>query len=298
MPGSFPQIVQSRAEVIVAYQTQLRLQPSQALVRLDGLYGNGAIVVDLIAAAVGWVMRGKDYGLLDLSQVKDRLALPADEQFTHPESRTCRDLFDCGELPVTRDAHRSRLIVATHQAATSPVGVTRDGIVSELFFTALPALSFTAADVVRLYLHRGSFETELADGDREQNSDQWCSFTTHGQEIWQILSQWIWNMRQELSQQWQPTQMRLTVFAEAQTAAEPPSTPVTSQPASEHPLAEPPFGLPQWACPARVGSLGGEHFVFQPDGTLCCPQGAILYPKRTTSRTRWNTARALLRPHC
>ncbi|HAT45439.1 MAG TPA: hypothetical protein DCS90_10090, partial [Ktedonobacter sp.] len=85
--------------VIVAYQTALGLLPSQALVRLDGLYGNGAIVVDLIAAGVCFVMRGKDSALLDLTQVKVRLALPADEQFTHPESGTCRNLFDCGEVP-------------------------------------------------------------------------------------------------------------------------------------------------------------------------------------------------------
>src|SRR6266849_4790669 len=112
-------------EVIVAYQTALGLQPAQALVRLDGLYGNGAIVVDLIAAAVGWVMRGKDYGLLDLTQVKERLALPADEQFTHPESGTCRDLFDCGEVPVTAQGHHCRVIVATHAATTTkaPNGV-------------------------------------------------------------------------------------------------------------------------------------------------------------------------------
>jgi len=47
--------------VIAAYQTALGLLPAQALVRLDGLYGNGAIVVDLIAAGVCFVMRGKDY---------------------------------------------------------------------------------------------------------------------------------------------------------------------------------------------------------------------------------------------
>ncbi len=264
-------------EVIVAYQTALGLQPAQALVRLDGLYGNGAIVVDLIAAAVGWVMRGKDYGLLDLPYVKERLALPADEQFTHPESRLCRDLFDCGQLPVTAEGHRSRVIVATHQGATSPVGVTRDGTVYELFFTGLPALGFTAADVAKLYLHRGSFETELADEDLEQDSDRWCSFTRHGQEIWQILSQWMWNLRQELSQQWQPTQMRLTVFAEAQTEASPPSAHVASAPISEPSPEAPAFGPPQWARPARVGSLGGEYFVLQPNGTLRCPQGATLY---------------------
>jgi hypothetical protein len=72
------------------------------------------------------------------------------------------------------------VIVATHQASSSPVGVTRDGVVYELFFTGLPARGFTAADVVKLYLHRGSFETSLADEDREQDSDRWCSFTMHG----------------------------------------------------------------------------------------------------------------------
>jgi hypothetical protein len=104
------------------------------------------------------------------------LVLKGHEQFTHPESGTCRDLFDCGEVPVTAEGHRSRLIVATHQATTSPIGVIRDQRVYELFFTALPALGFTAADVVKLYLHRGSFETVLADEDREQDSDRWSSY--------------------------------------------------------------------------------------------------------------------------
>jgi hypothetical protein len=151
----------------------------------------------------------------DVMQVKPRLALPADEQFTHPESGTCRDLFDCGQVPVTAQGHHCRVIVATHAATTAkaPIGVTRDGLVSELFFTALPAAGFTAADVVTLSLHRGSFETVLADEDREQASDRWSSYTPHGQEVWQILSQWVWNLRQELSQQWQPTSMRLTEFS-------------------------------------------------------------------------------------
>jgi hypothetical protein len=201
--------------VIGAYQTALGLLPGQALVRLDGQYGNGTIVVDLIAAGVCFVMRGKDYALLDLPTVQARLALPADEQFTHPESGTCRNLFDCGDLPVSAEGHRCRVIVATHVATTvkAPIGVTHDGLVSELFFTVLPAASFTAADGVLLYLHRGSFETVLADEDREQDSDRWSSYTPYGQEVWQILSQWVWNLRQELSHQWQPTSMRLTEFS-------------------------------------------------------------------------------------
>src|SRR3989454_1002719 len=202
-------------EVIAAYQAKLGLTSGQALIRLDGKSGNGAIVADLLAAGIPWLMRGKDYGLLDLAAVKERLALPADEQFVHPESGVCRDLFECGDLPVTAEGHRSRVIIATHPAGTtaSPIGVTRDQRVYELFFTALPALRSSAADVGKLYLQRGSFETVLADEDWEQDSDRWSCYTTSCQETWQILSQWMWNLRQELSQQWQPTSVRLTEFS-------------------------------------------------------------------------------------
>jgi hypothetical protein len=43
--------------------------------------------------------------------------------------------------------------------------------------------------------------------------------------------------------------------------------------------AGPAFGPPQWARPARVGSLGGHDFLLQPDGTLRCRHGATLYPQ-------------------
>src|SRR5216684_7345879 len=39
------------------------------------------------------------------------------------------------------------------------------------------------------------------------------------------------------------------------------------------------FGPPQWARPARAGSLGGQDFLPQSDGTLRCRQGAPLYPQ-------------------
>jgi hypothetical protein len=43
--------------------------------------------------------------------------------------------------------------------------------------------------------------------------------------------------------------------------------------------AGPSFGPPQWARAARVGSLGGQDFLPQVDGTLRCRQGATLYPQ-------------------
>ena len=62
-----------------------------------------------------------------------------------------------------------RLIVATHPATSipPPIGVQRGPLVYELFVTALPQTAFSAKDVLDLYLHRGSFETVLADEDVE-----------------------------------------------------------------------------------------------------------------------------------
>ncbi len=80
----------------------------------------------------------------------------------------------------------------------------------------------------------------------------------------------LWNLRQELSQQWQPTSMRLTELAPPQTE---------SLPSPDLCPIGPSFGPPQWARAARVGSLGGQDFLPQADGTLRCRQGAPLYPQ-------------------
>jgi len=40
-----------------------------------------------------------------------------------------------------------------------------------------------ASDVLDLYLHRGSFETQLSDEDDEQESDRWYSHTPCGKAV-------------------------------------------------------------------------------------------------------------------
>jgi hypothetical protein len=104
-------------------------------------------------------------------------------------------------------------------------------VVYELFWTCLPSSAFTPADVLDLYLHRGGFETVLSDEDKEQDFDRWCSYTACGQEFWQILSQWIWNLRLELGHRLQPTAMRTTEFAKAQ--AIPQTAPTSEAPPPE-----------------------------------------------------------------
>ena len=257
------------AKAISAYMKAQSLPLSQALVRLDGQYGNGAIVADL--AGLAYVMRGKDYDLLDLPQVQTRLAQPEDQQTTHPETGTCRALFDFPDLRLSPTGPCIRVIVATHPASATPapIGTTRGQVVYELFFTALPQEAFTPADVVALYLHRGAFECVLGDEDQEQDPDRWCSHTACGQEFWQVLSQWIWNLRLELGHALHSPAMRTTEFAPAEVMADPVPRPAQPPPVS--------YGPPQWARQSYTKGFAGTEFSLQPDGTLRCPAGQPLY---------------------
>jgi hypothetical protein len=266
--GDYRGELRCSVSVIGAYVKAQSVPLSQAVVRLDGQYGNGAIVADL--AGLGYVMRGKDYGLLDLPQIQARLALPPDQQTTHPETGTCRALFDCSDLRLSAAGPRTRVIVATHPATSTaaPIGTTRGEVVYELFYTALPQEAFTPADVVALYLHRGAFETVLSDEDQEQDPDRWCSHTACGQEFWQILNQWIWNLRLELGHALHPTPMCTTEFAPAQVGE-------SAQMAA--PIQPVVYGPPQWARPSYTRGFAGADFRLLPDGTLRCPAGHPLY---------------------
>jgi len=81
-------------------------------------------------------------------------------------------------------------------------------MVYELIFTSLPQQSFTACDVVELYLHRGAFEPTLSDEDNELDPDRWCSHCACGQECWQVIAQWVWNFRLELGHVLAPLPVR------------------------------------------------------------------------------------------
>ncbi len=265
-------------QVITSYASRLAISPAQVLLRLDGLYGDPAPLTDVLSADVGMIARCKDYALLDLEVVRLRLTRPPDQVTTHPESGVTRVLFDCLQVPLTPCGPCVRLVVATHPAtAASPaVGVERAGVVYELFVSTLPAPAFSAGDVLDLYLHRGAFETVLADEDREQDPDRWCSHTPNGQEFWQILCQWVWNLRLELGQKLSPSQLRTTEFAKA-TLVEP--EPFVEPARPEEPTPPVKYGPPQWARPSFTAGFPGSAFTPQPDGTLRCPADRPLYPQ-------------------
>jgi hypothetical protein len=269
-------------EVISSYASRLALPLSHVLVRLDGLYGNAAPLADLLAPqGPGVIVRGKDYHLLDLPAVSARLQLPPDQHTRHPESGTSRALYDCPNIALTPTGPVVRMLLAARQAADSApsIGTLRNGTVYEQFFTTVLPHAFTPADVLDLYLHRGSFETVLADEDQEQDPDRWVSHTPCGQEFWQILSQWIWNLRLEFGQHVSPSTMRLTEFPYSQ--IDEPATASEPVAASEPTKADEPvcYEPAQWARRSFTKGFAGADFALLSDGTLRCPADHPLYPQ-------------------
>jgi hypothetical protein len=197
------------------YLTAHQFESACTLLRLDGQYGAGTVLADL--APFAFLTRGKEYTVLNHPLIQTRLHLPPDQLQQRPESQIGRSLYDCPQVPVGPEGVLCRVVAATHPAGKkkSPVGVTRAGIVYELFFTNLPQQAFTAADVVELYLHRGAFEPTLSDENIEQDPDRWCSHSAWGPEVWQIVAQWIWNVRLELGHHLHPDPVRTTEFAPA-----------------------------------------------------------------------------------
>jgi hypothetical protein len=270
--------------VISSYASSLAFSLPRVLLRLDGLYGDGTVLLDVVGASLAVIARSRDYSLLTLEAVKQVLSRPPAHVSTNAESGMSRALYDCPAVPLTPTGPSVRLVVASHPASASapPVGVERDGSVYELFVTTLAFPAFLPSDVLDLYLHRGSFETLLADEDEEQDSDRWYSHTPWGQEFGQILAQWVWNLRLELGHKLSPCELHITEFAKALTeepaGASKPTPAVEAAPAQTPP---PPvqYGPPQWARPSFTGGFAGSAFTLQPDGTLRCPADRPLYPQ-------------------
>src|SRR6266516_4178526 len=272
--GRYREELRKGLAAVSRYLTAYQFPSERTLLRLDGQYGTGAALSEV--AGFAFVTRGKEYTVLDHPLVQARLHLPPDQVQQRPESQMVRSLYDCPQVPVGPAGVLCRVVVATHPAPSkkSPVGVTRAGVVYELFLTKLPQHAFTACDVVELYLHRGAFEPILADEDQEIDPDRWCSHSAWGQECWQLVTQWTWNLRLELGHQLEPTPVRITEFAPAipQQSKQAATLPPSSTPASG-------YGPPTTATSWKTGRFTGADFPLQPDGTLRCPAGKPLHPQ-------------------
>ena len=213
--GDYRGELQRAIEVIKRYATQHELAPTSLLVRKDlPVWRRRAPS----RCALGKSFRRcEESGLPSAGSRSGEMSpgLPA-RSARHPSAirGMTRALYDCASVPLTATGPAVRLVIATHPARNPDpaVGVERDGIVYEFFVSTLPSKAVTASDILDLYMHRGSFETVLADEDKEQEMDRWYSHTPCGQEFAQILAQWVWNLRGELGQQLSPSELRTRRF--------------------------------------------------------------------------------------
>src|SRR6266568_2101763 len=108
----------------------------------------------------------------------------------------------------------------------------------------------------------------LADEDQEQDPDRWASQSAMGQEVWQLISQWVWNLRLELGHQLHPDPVRTTEFAPA-------LPPALKEAHTQAPPVQG-YGPAVVGQPWKAGRFSGQDFALQPDGTLRCPADQLL----------------------
>jgi len=273
--GNYQGEFASACEAIATYMAYWHLATQQAIIRMDGQYGDGIILRRVVAQQMQVVVRWRTYALLDLPQIQAALLAVPNACITTLESQVTYELFDVPEVRLESDQVTVRVIVARHRWQGEPVSVgKRQGEwIYELFVTSLPPEGFHATDILDLYHGRGAFEGTLADEDVEGDPDRWCSYAACGQEAWQIIWQWVWNLRLALGQQFSGDVARLIEWAPAVASAQVEMTVPADEPYGE-------YGPLEWAQP-RGGRFGPEAFTLREDGLLQCPAGTLLWHSET-----------------
>ncbi len=305
--GDYRSELASALDAIKTYLLQFAFPSQMALVRLDGQYGDAAVMAQIMLTGVFFVTRGRGYQFLERPQIQQVLTHPPAACVTRMNTGEVVEVFDGGWLHLDLDESfpQARVIVTRHLASADTlvkVGKRTEKWVYELFLTTLEADGFLAEDVLDLYHGRGAFEVVLADEDVENDADRWCSYTECGQELWQIACQWVWNMRLTLSHAMQGKELRDIEWAPSK-AIPPLFTP--SQNLSET------YGPWKWAKDAgrTLGRFRATDFPVQENGTLRCPAGASLwvnerrqenlYTQRAVYAASLNDCQGcLLREHC
>lgn len=78
--------------------THVALFPDIALVRLDGQYGDAAVIAHIIFAGVYLITRGRGYPFLAHPQIQAVLALPPTASVTRMNTGELVELFEGGWL--------------------------------------------------------------------------------------------------------------------------------------------------------------------------------------------------------
>jgi hypothetical protein len=94
--GDYRSELVSTLQAITTYLTQFAFTPELALVRLNGQYGDAAVIAQIILAGVSLVTRGS--GFLEHPQIQRVLAHPPTACVTGMNTGVVVELFDGGWL--------------------------------------------------------------------------------------------------------------------------------------------------------------------------------------------------------
>jgi hypothetical protein len=304
--------LEQACRAIVQLLQGLAIRTVDSLVRFDGEYGYARWIAQIQSHHLGYLGRCVDYRLLHSPEVTTVLQGGSNVSMRHVDSGVEREVFD---VPRVHWSDADNKIHVTVRIVVTRTRVREDGTkhrigkrigdwVYELFVTDLDPWAVTAPEVVSLYLGRGAMEGELAREDAESGIDRWVSDFTHGQELWQILSQYCSHARTQLGHHVVQRSVERTMVWEV------PTTPILPIPVvleqlsppldapSEDPMNE--QRIPSIACdiPSTMPqseAAGSLHAIQQPkrfevqafhrqvDGSVVCPQGHRM--KLTERRT-------------
>jgi hypothetical protein len=201
---------------------QFAFSSEMALVRLDGQYGDASVVAQILLASVPVVTRGRGYQrIASIRRSKVCWLIPPTARVSRVNTQEVVELFDGGWLPLGEGLPHVRVIVARHPAPPAgqevAVGKRIDEWVIRASFS--PILTLMAFSPKMSWTSLMDVEPKiavLADEDVEEDPDRWCSYTECGQELWQIVCQWVWNLRLSLGHTMQGGEVRDTLVGTSQ----------------------------------------------------------------------------------
>lgn len=302
--------LEQACRAIVQLLQGLSIRTMDSLVRFDGEYGYVRWIALIQSHHLGYLGRCVDYRLLHSPEVTAVLQVGSNVSMRHVDSGVEREVFDVPGVNWKDADHKVSVtvrIVVTRTRAREDgtkhrIGKRIGDWVYELFVTDRDPGAVTAPEVVSLYLGRGAMEGEFAREDAESGIDRWVSDFTHGQELWQILSQYCSHARTQLGNHIVERSVERTM------AWDVPTTPILPVPVVLERLSHPldaPFAdsMEEQTIPSTLrdvpsttpqsepaGSLHAvplpkrfevQAFHRQLDGSVVCPQG---YRMKLTER--------------
>ena len=259
---------------ITTYLTHFDFPAEVALVRLDGQYGDAAVIAQLMLAGVYLVTRGRGYQLLVHPQIQRILAHPPTASVTASNTGVSVDLFEGGWLELGAGLPHARVIVARHPAPAADKKVRVGNVWGN------GSMSSSSPQWMRI----GSWSRMSWISIMGVEPSKWClpmrmskKMPTAGvptrsveRRLWQIACQWVWNLRLTLGKMLQGDELREMEWA-----------PPTETAPLFFAWQDPPEAYGPWQCAGESGRAAGrftaDAFTLQEDGKLRCPAGASLW---------------------